>query len=268
MVISTFRHFPWTTAAALVPHLAAAAAVPSPSHNQADAAAAEKAFLFSHTHTTAHSRNPRGHILGLIGLGKIGQMIASKLGNPSFGMKVHYYDIVRKNAAAEKEFFVEQFHDSLASLLRASDCVVLCTPASPDGKPLITSASLAHIKPGARFVNIARGSLVDEDALAEAVETGRVGSAALDVHADEPRVSKRLLAFAGTALAKPGQLDAQGKGINPGRVMLTCHNAGGTVDTHIGFEELAMRNILAVLGGKEPITPVNMHFLNRKESRL
>lgn len=257
MVISTFRHFPWLTSAALVPYLT--------SSQQQDA---EKAFLFSHTHATAHSHNPRSHVLGLIGLGKIGQLIASKLGNPSFGMKVHYYDIVKKAPAMEKEFFVEKFHDTLAGLMAASDVVVLCTPASPDGKPLITRESLAHFKPGARFVNIARGSLVDEDALAEAVEKGIVGSAALDVHADEPRVSKRLLAFSGTALAKPGQLDAQGKGVNPGRVMLTCHNAGGTVETHIGFEELAMRNILAVLGGKDAITPVNMHFLNKKDSRL
>lgn len=114
---------------------------------------------------------------------------------------------------------------------------------------------------------------MDEEALADAVESGRVGSAALDVHADEPRVSRRLLAFAGTALAKAGvkggEIDpATGKGVNPGRVMLTCHNAGGTVETHIGFEELAMRNILAVLGGKEAITPVNMQFFKTKESRL
>lgn len=267
MVISTFRHFPWTTSAAIVPYLNPA----SPSTLNPSSAAGEAAFSFSHSHTTAHSRNPRSHVLGLIGLGKIGQLIASKLGNPSFGMKVHYYDIVRKDAALEREFHVEQFHATLASLMRASDCVVLCTPASPDGKPLITRESLAHLaRPGARFVNIARGSLVDEDALAEAVESGKVGSAALDVHADEPRVSRRLLAFAGTELARgPGQVDpATGKGLNPGRVMLTCHNAGGTVETHIGFEELAMRNILAVLGGEKPITPVNLHFLKTRESRL
>lgn len=184
------------------------------------------------------------------------------------GMKVHYYDIVKKTPEQEKAFYATKFHDSLAGLMAASDCVVLCTPASPDGKPLITQDSLRHLKPGARFVNIARGSLVDEDALAEAVEKGIVGSAALDVHSDEPRVSKRLLAFSGTALAKPGEVDAQGKGVNPGRVMLTCHNAGGTVETHIGFEELAMRNILAVLGGKDAITPVNMHYLNKKASKL
>lgn len=52
-----------------------------------------------------------------------------------------------------------------------------------------------------------------------------------------------------------------GRGVKPGRVMLTCHNAGGTVETHFGFEELAMRNIMAVLGRKEAITPNSLHCL-------
>jgi lactate dehydrogenase-like 2-hydroxyacid dehydrogenase len=60
-------------------------------------------------------------------------------------------------------------------------------------------------------------------------------------------------------------LDLAGlEGKSPGRVMLTCHNAGGTVETHIGFEELSMRNIMAVLGGKEAITPVNLHLLKKR----
>jgi lactate dehydrogenase-like 2-hydroxyacid dehydrogenase len=89
--------------------------------------------------------------------------------------------------------------------------------------------------------------------LADALEAGIVESAALDVHADEPRINARLLRMAGLQNAS-----------RPGRVMLTCHNAGGTVDTHIGFEELSMRNIMAVLEGGKPITPVNTHFLKPK----
>lgn len=263
MVISTFRQLPWTTGAALVPYLNSSSTSSSGPNK-----AAEDAFWFSHTHTTAHARNPRGHTLGLIGLGKIGQLLASKLGNSTMGMKIAYYDVIRKPAALEKELGAT-FHPTLASLLAASDCAVLCTPASPDGGTVINAKTLASIKPGGRFVNIARGSLVDEDALADALEKGLVSSAGLDVHADEPRVSRRLLRFAGVELAQPGKLNAQGQGLNPGRLMLTCHNAGGTVDTHIGFEELAMRNVLAVLGGKEAITPVNMHFLKAaKQSKL
>lgn len=263
MVISTFRHLAWGVAAAVVP--GAAGAPPGD---------AEAAFRFAHSRMTAHSHNPRGHGLGLIGLGKIGQLIARKLGHPqAFGMAVHYHDVRRQPEAVERELHGATFHPDLRSLLGASDCVVLCTPASPDGRPLVTAEVLSWLRPGARFVNIARGSLVDEDALADALESGRVGAAGLDVHADEPRVSARLLRLAGAALAAPGpdggRLDdgVPGGGVNPARVMLTCHNAGGTVETHIGFEELAMRNVLAVLGGESAITPVNLHYLP-KTSKL
>ncbi|KAK7740981.1 hypothetical protein SLS53_005044 [Cytospora paraplurivora] len=234
---------------------------------------AEAAFLFSHEHTVHHSHNPRGHVLGLIGLGNIGQQVASKLGNASMGMVVHYHDVVRKlSPAQERRLGVTTFHDTLRGLMGASDCVVVCTPASPDGKPLLTGESLGWMRRGARLVNVARGSLVDEEALADALEEGRVSAAALDVHADEPRVSRRLLRFAGldvvSAAARGGEVVGGGKGVNPGRVMLTCHNAGGTVETHVGFEELAMRNIMAVLGGKDAITPVNLHFLKKSNTKL
>lgn len=270
MVISTFRHLPWATAAALLP-----ATLPSSSSSSSNTAAAEAAFKFSHTHTTAHAHNPRGHTLGLIGLGKIGQLLAAKLGNPHMGMRIAYHDIERKPAALEAQLSDggATFYPTLAGLLAASDCVVLCTPAAPGGATIINARSLAWLKRGARFVNIARGSLVDEDALADALESGVVSAAGLDVHADEPRVSRRLLGFAGLEVAgagaKGGRLDAKGQGVNPGRVMLTCHNAGGTVETHIGFEELAMRNVLAVLGGEKAITPVNLQFLKvDRESKL
>ncbi|KAG8163647.1 hypothetical protein KVR01_006944 [Diaporthe batatas] len=263
LVISTFRHLPWGIAAATVPHLLGGSAA---------AEAAEAAFRFSHTHEVYHSHNLRGHALGLVGLGRIGSLVAAKLGNPSMGMVLHYHDIVRRPAADEARLGLT-YHPTLASLLAASDCAVLCTPASADGTPLISREALAALKPGARFVNVARGSLVDEDALADALESGRVGAAALDVFADEPRISPRLLAFAGpqqvaAAGAQGGRVGPDGGAVNPGRVLLTCHNAGGTVETHVGFEELAMRNIMAVLGGRGAITPVNMHFLNRKDSKL
>lgn len=265
MVLSTFRQLPWVTAAALLPYL-----------NPSSKNSPEDAFKFSHEHTTAHARNPRGHKLGLIGLGKIGQLVAAKLGNPAMGMVVHYHDIQRKPAAIENGAV---FHPTLRSLMEnAGDCIVLATPASPDGKPLITRETLGWLpdasktKATTRFVNVARGSLVDEEAVVEALESGRLSCAALDVHANEPRVHPRLLALAGVELAKgPGRIDEKtGLAVNPGRVMLTCHNAGGTVETHIGFEELAMRNVMAVLGGKDPITPVNLHFMknDKRESRL
>jgi lactate dehydrogenase-like 2-hydroxyacid dehydrogenase len=87
---------------------------------------------------------------------------------------------------------------------------------------------------------------VDEEALVAALRDGTISNAALDVHANEPKIHPGLM-----ELAKAG------------RVLLTCHNAGGTVDTHKGFEELSMRNIMAVLSGGEAITPVNLQFLKK-----
>lgn len=218
LVISVFRHLPWCTTAALQP--------PS--------------FEDCHANATAASHTLRGQVLGLVGFGNIGQAVAARA-RPGFGMDIHYYDVIRKDPATEARVGAT-FHASLEKLLAAADCVLLCTPG---GDKVVTAAALKHFKRGARFVNVARGSLVDEDALADALEDGTLSCVALDVHASEPVVSPRLAAFAGT------------------KAMLTCHNAGGTVETHIGFEELSMRNIMAVLGGGDPITPVNLHYLRR-----
>ncbi|KAI1376542.1 hypothetical protein F4677DRAFT_81232 [Hypoxylon crocopeplum] len=218
MIISTFRVLPYC--------IVSSSAGPTTFHE-------------CHTTATAQSHNLRGHVLGLVGLGNIGQQIALKC-SIAFGMDVAYYDVERKPEPLETKLHV-RYCESLEALVRESDCVVLCTPAGA-GR-IINEKSLAWFKPGARFVNVARGSLVDEQALAEALEQHRLSNIALDVHFNEPNVHPRLLAFAGN------------------RAMLTCHNAGGTVETHIGFEELAMRNIMAVLASGQAITPVNMQWL-------
>ncbi|KAK7993978.1 hypothetical protein PG989_007359 [Apiospora arundinis] len=190
-------------------------------------------FEKCHDDATPRSRNLRSQTLGLVGLGNIGQQLALKF-TLAFGMTVLYYDIERKPAALEGKLGV-RFCASLEALIRVSDCVVLSSGGSP---------------PGGRLVNVARGSLVDEEALASALEAGKLSAAALDVHADEPRVNPRLAALADD------------------KVMLTCHNAGGTVETHVGFEELAMRNVMAVLGGGAPITPINLQYLKKKGGSL
>lgn len=210
-------------------------------------------FRNCHAQATAASHTLRNHALGLIGLGNIGQQIAAKLGCPAFGMRVHYFDVLRKAPDVESRLGAT-FHDSLESLMATADCVVLCTPANADGTPLITKDTLKHFRPGSRFVNIARGSLVDDDTIADALDQGILSAAALDVHPDEPNVNPRLVRMAGVGEDTRGQ---------PGRVMLTCHNAGGTLETHAGFEELSMRNIMAVVGGGDAITPVNLHWLKR-----
>ncbi|KPM40806.1 hypothetical protein AK830_g5767 [Neonectria ditissima] len=222
MIISTFRQIPWCISAAT-------------SNVQAD-------FQTCHRDVTAQAHNLRGQVLAFIGFGNIGQQIAARAYH-GFGMKIHYYDVFPKPASITQPLKAKA-HDSLESLLGGADCIILCTPAG-DGA-LINEDSLKLFRRGARFVNIARGSLVEENALAKALESGQVSTAALDVHANEPAIHAGLLDFA-----------------RKGRVMLTCHNAGGTVETHEGFEELSMRNIMAVLSGGDAITPVNLHHLSR-----
>ncbi|KAI0977239.1 hypothetical protein F4678DRAFT_7154 [Xylaria arbuscula] len=219
LIIGTFRALPYCISSA--------------------AAGSQASFEAAHERATALSHNLRGHVLGFVGFGNIGQQIAHRCA-AAFGMEITYYDVERKSGAVEAGLHA-RYCMTLEALVRGADCVVLCAPSGAG--QIIDAQSLRWFKPGARLVNVARGALVDEEALADALEQNRLGSVALDVHADEPRVSERLRRFAGT------------------KALLTCHNAGGTVETHVGFEELSMRNIMAVLSGREAVTPVNLQWL-------
>lgn len=184
--------------------------------------------------------NPRGRSVGIIGLGNIGYTIAQKawLG---FGMNVLYHDVVRKDekleAAVKGTFFAE-----LDDMLAVSDCVVVATPFF--GQKLITAERLKKFKRGSRFVNIARGTLVDENALVDALKSGHIFAAGLDVHENEPHVHPEFCKMR--------------------NVTLTCHNAGGAWDTASGFESLAMENIEAFLLEGQALTPVNAHLVEKK----
>ncbi|KAI0865851.1 hypothetical protein F4860DRAFT_267645 [Xylaria cubensis] len=217
LIVGTFRALPYCISSATLP----------------------SSFQAAHQSATVLSHNLRGHVLGLVGFGNIGQQIAQRC-FAAFGMEITYYDIERKSGTVEAGLHA-RFCMTLESLIRGADCVVLCVPSSTG--QIINADSLRWFKPGARLVNVARGALVDEDALADALEQDRLSSIALDVHADEPNVSERLKKFAAT------------------KALLTSHNAGGTVETHVGFEELCMRNIMAMLSGREAITPANLQWL-------
>ncbi|KAI0403202.1 hypothetical protein F4802DRAFT_320625 [Xylaria palmicola] len=217
LIIGTFRALPYCISSATSP----------------------PAFQAAHERATALSHNLRGHVLGLVGFGNIGQQIAHRC-HAAFGMEITYYDVERKSAAVEAGLHA-RYCMTLESLIRGADCVVLGAPSGAG--QIINAESLQWFKPGARLVNVARGALVDEDALADALEQDRLSNIALDVHASEPGVSERLKKFADT------------------KALLTCHNAGGTVETHVGFEELCMRNIMAALSGREPVTPANLQWL-------
>lgn len=218
-IISVFRHMSWSTRAA----------------RSGD----PERFQEAHVQVPLASRTLRGHTLGIVGLGNIGFAIAQKA-KLGFGMRIAYYDIKRKSQEMEEEINAEYF-DSLETLLPVSDCLLLATPWGP---PILTQSTLALLPRGARVVNIARGSLIDETALADALDTAHISAAGLDVHADEPHVNKRLAAMR--------------------NVTLTPHTGGGSVNTMIGFERLAMENVEAVLRGREALTPVNLHLMRSK----
>ena len=218
-ILSVFRQMTWTTLAA----------------RSGDTSQ----FAAAHADVPVASHNPRDHRLGIVGLGNIGHAIAKKV-QAAFDMQINYFDIYRKSPEQEHEVSAT-FYKSLDDLLRVSDCILIATPA---GRPLITSRTLALLPRGARVVNIARGNLVNEDDLADALESGQVSAAGLDVHMKEPRVSDRLR--------------------NKMNVTLTCHTGGGSVETIKGFERLTMQNVLAVLNGELPLTAVNEQSIRRR----
>lgn len=194
-------------------------------------------WLDAHHNAPGASHNPKGHALGIIGLGDIGHSIALKA-HMALGMRILYHDLVRKPIAREEELKAEFYRD-LGPMLAVSDCVVLATPFA--GEKIITGESLKLFKEGSRLVNIARGSLIDEDALATALEEGRLGAAGLDVHANEPAIAQRFIKLR--------------------NVTLTCHTGGGALESMIGFERLAMENVEKVLNGQPALTGVNGHLI-------
>ncbi|KAF2278922.1 uncharacterized protein EI97DRAFT_372749 [Westerdykella ornata] len=207
------------------------------------AARSLSAEQFRHANQTlaARIRNPNGRVLGIIGLGRIGFRIAQKA-RLACEMRIWYHDVVRQPAEREEEIGAT-WCESLDELLPGADCVVLATPF--EGRVLLSRREFAMFKPGARLVNIARGKLVDEDALVEALDEGRISAAALDVHANEPYVDERL--------------------VMRENVLATCHTAGASVESHVGFERLGMENLMGYFFGDGPVTPVNLQWLKRSE---
>lgn len=221
-IIGTFRNMAWSSAAAR--------------------ASDPDVFVGAHLGAQWTSRNPAGHTLGVVGLGSIGTRIAAKA-RAGLGMEVVYHDVAPKTPAEELAAGGPRRCASLRELLGVADCTVLAVP-SGGGYLLGREEILAMTKKGARLVNVARGSLVDEEAVADALESGQLFAVGMDVFENEPEPNPRL--------------------VRHRQAMLTCHTAGGTLDTAIGFEGLAMQNVLAVLRGQAPLTPVNQHLTKSK----
>lgn len=174
-----------------------------------------------------------GATLGIIGMGRIGQGIA-KRGAHGFGMKVIYHNRSRLDATLEAE--CKASYASKEELLKTADHVVLVVPYSPASHHTIGAAEIALMKPTATLVNIARGGIVDDAALAAALREKRIAAAGLDVFEGEPKVHPDLLTVP--------------------NVVLTPHIASATVPTRRAMADLAADNLIAYFGGKGPLTPV------------
>ncbi|MBE0474306.1 D-glycerate dehydrogenase [Rhodoferax sp.] len=179
-----------------------------------------------------------GSTLGILGMGRIGQAIA-KRGAHGFGMKVIYHNRSRLDAALEA--VCGAAYVSKSELLQQADHLILVLPYSPEAHHAIGAAELAQMKPTATLVNIARGGIVDDAALAAALKKGTIAAAGLDVFEGEPKVHPDLLTVP--------------------NVVLTPHIASATVPTRLAMAQLAADNLIGYLLHGKPLTPLNLPVL-------
>ncbi|OYU35846.1 D-glycerate dehydrogenase [Novosphingobium sp. PASSN1] len=138
-----------------------------------------------------------GKRLGIIGMGRIGQAVAHRA--RAFGLEIVYHNRQRLPEAFER-MVGARYEADIDTLVREADIVTLHCPATPETRFLMDARRIALMKPEAYLVNTARGDVVDEDALIEALQEGRIGGAGLDVFAHEPKIDPRLLALGNVSL--------------------------------------------------------------------
>ncbi|ABM42651.1 MULTISPECIES: 2-hydroxyacid dehydrogenase [Diaphorobacter] len=175
-----------------------------------------------------------GSTLGILGMGRIGQGIA-KRGAHGFGMNVIYHNRSRLSPALEAE--CKARYVGKDELLAQADHLVLVLPYTPESHHAIGAAEIARMKPTATLINIARGGIVDDAALAQALKERRIAAAGLDVFEGEPAVHPALLEVP--------------------NVVLTPHIASATVPTRLAMAQLAADNLVAFFDGRGALTPVN-----------
>lgn len=174
----------------------------------------------------------RGATLGVIGLGRIGRAVARRA--TGFGMHIGYHN--RTPLPIHETDAIPARYRTLEQLIRESDVICLCCPLTPRTYHLIDADVLSRMKTTAILVNVAAGGIVDEFALADALDSGEIFAAALDGYDDEPNVPARLRSHE--------------------RVVLTPHLGSATLHTRRNMGLLAARNVLAVLDGSPPLTPI------------
>jgi lactate dehydrogenase-like 2-hydroxyacid dehydrogenase len=172
-----------------------------------------------------------GRRAGILGLGRIGFAIARRL--EGFDMEVAY---ASRSAKPEADALGFTHVPDAVELARRSDVLFVALAASPETRHAVNAEVLAALGPQGMLVNISRGSNVDEEALIDALASGRLGSAALDVYENEPRIDPRFLG-----------LD---------NVLLQPHHGSATVDTRKAMGQLMRDNLLAHFAGEPLLTPV------------
>ena len=184
-----------------------------------------------------------GSTLGILGMGRIGQAIA-KRGSHGFGMTVIYHNRSRLDAVTEASCGATWV--SKPDLLQRADHLMLVLPYSAESHHAIGVSELAQMKPTATLVNIARGGVVDDAALALALRRGVIAAAGLDVFEGEPSVHPDLLTVP--------------------NVVLTPHIASASVRTRLAMANLAADNLIGYLLHRKPLTPLNPEVLARSKA--
>jgi len=171
--------------------------------------------------------------IGIMGMGRIGQAIAKRA--LAFGMTVIYYN--RRQLSPEIEQQYQARYVSKEELLKTADHVVLVMPYSPESHHLIGAKELALMKPTATIVNIARGGIIDEEALIHALKTKSIFAAGLDVYDGEPNFNPQFLELS--------------------NVVLTPHIGSASKKTRTAMMNLAIDNLIAGLKNERPPNLIN-----------
>ncbi|WP_040979024.1 2-hydroxyacid dehydrogenase [Oceanobacillus jeddahense] len=174
-----------------------------------------------------------GKTLGIVGMGRIGEGIAKRASG--FDMNIQYHNRSRKKGAEER---LNAKYVSFDELLETSDFIVTVVPHTQETDKLFNQAAFEKMKSSAIFINISRGKVVDEEALVNALKTGEIQAAGLDVFEEEPIRADHPLVGLNNTVCIP-------------------HIGSASVETRTKMVELCMDNILAVVSGKEAITPVS-----------
>jgi glyoxylate reductase len=177
-----------------------------------------------------------GKTLGIVGFGRIGRALARRAGG--FQMKILYHDAVRAALDVEKSLHAE--YRELDPLLAHADFVSVHVPLLPETRGLFNVARFSHMKKAAFFINTSRGLVVEEAALVQALETGKIAGAALDVFENEPSIHP---------------------GLRRPNVVLAPHIASASLETRTRMACIAAENVVALFKGQRPANVLNPEAL-------